>query len=173
MISLIAALSENHVIGVQNRLPWSLPDDLKRFKRLTSGHPVIMGRKTYESIGRPLPNRENIVISRQPGLAIAGVRTAVSLEAAIQTAEERSELRNPEIFVIGGAEIYRLALPLAERLYLTLIHKTFEGDAHFPDWEAQGKWNILERTENREGSVEYSYLTLQRAPVSKKATATH
>lgn len=168
-LSLIAAMSENRVIGIQNRLPWNLPEDLKRFKRLTSGHPVIMGRKTFESIGRPLPNRENIVISRQPGLAIAGVRSAISLEAAIEMAQERTEKSQTEIFVIGGAEIYQLALPLAERLYLTIIQKSFEGDATFPDWEAQGRWNILERTENRDGDLEFHYLTLQRAP--KKATA--
>lgn len=159
MISLIAAMTaQKRVIGFKNKMPWNLPEDLKRFKRLTSGHMVIMGRKTFESIGRPLPNRENIVISRQNGFVVPGARVVGSLDQAFELQESPKD----EVFVIGGAEIYRLALPHADRLYLTLIHKEFEGDAHFPDWESFAKWNILERVENQEGTLDTTYLTLKK-----------
>lgn len=153
-ISLIAALSENRVIGIKNHLPWNLPEDLKRFRTLTSGHPIIMGRKTFESIGKPLPKRENIVITRDPAYAREGIRVASSLESAIEIARAGSP---QEIFVIGGAEIYRLALPLADRLYLTLVSGQFEGDAFFPDWSVHA-WTETSR-EPGEGCV---YLRLDR-----------
>jgi dihydrofolate reductase len=133
IISLIAAMSENRVIGSDNRLPWHLPEDLKRFRALTRGHPVIMGRKTWDSIGgKPLPQRDNIVLTRQPGFAAPGARVFSSLNAALE------DLRNSlpadaEVFVIGGAEIYRLALPIADRIYLTVVHRTVAGDAFFPE----------------------------------------
>ncbi len=132
-LALIAAVADNGCIGINNQLPWYLPEDLKYFRRLTTGGIVIMGRKTYDSIGKPLPNRTNIVISRNPGYHADGVRSACSLEEALTLAEHIAEINgNPEIFVIGGAQIYQLALPRATRLYLTEVGKTVAGDAFFP-----------------------------------------
>jgi dihydrofolate reductase len=130
---LIVAMSENRVIGVDNRLPWSIPEDLKRFKRITNGHPIVMGRKTYESIGRVLPGRTNIVITRERLYRVEGGAVVHSLDEALEWAR-----RSPgadEIFVIGGAEIFRLALPLAHRIYLTEVKWPFEGDTFFPDFD--------------------------------------
>lgn len=125
IVSLVVAVARNGVIGRDNDLPWRLPDDLKRFKAVTLGKPVVMGRKTYESIGRPLPGRENRIVTRQPGLRIEGCRVFQRLEDALAGAEE-------EIMVIGGAQIYAEALPLADRLYLTEVDAEAEGDARFP-----------------------------------------
>ncbi|HVN43130.1 MAG TPA: dihydrofolate reductase [Steroidobacteraceae bacterium] len=127
VISIIVAADEHGGIGWQGRLPWHLPDDLKRFKALTMGRPIVMGRKTWESIGRPLPGRLNIVITRQPGFHAEGARTAGSLAEALAVAGGAEE-----VFVIGGAEIYALALPLAGRIHLTRVHATFDSDARFP-----------------------------------------
>lgn len=128
LVSIVVAAAENNVIGRGNGLPWRLPDDLKRFKALTIGKPVIMGRKTYESLGRPLPNRPNIVISRQPGFAAEGCTVVGSLEEALAAAETA-----PEAAVIGGAEIFRQVLPRADLLYLTRVHADVPGDTYFPD----------------------------------------
>ena len=117
MISLIVAVSTNKVIGAQGDLPWRLSDDLKRFKAVTMGKPIVMGRKTWDAIGRPLPGRQNIVITRKPGYTAAGCIVVTSLEDAIATAGDAEE-----IMVIGGSQIYQLALPLATRLYLTRVH---------------------------------------------------
>ncbi|AOV18406.1 hypothetical protein BJI67_03830 [Acidihalobacter aeolianus] len=125
MVSLVVAVARNGVIGRDNDLPWRLPDDLKRFKAVTLGKPVVMGRKTFESIGRPLPGRENRIVTRQPGLRIEGCRVFQRLEDALAGPDE-------EIMVIGGAQIYAEALPLAERLYLTEVDVEAEGDARFP-----------------------------------------
>ena len=133
-LSLIAACSRNRVIGVANRLPWNLPDDLKYFKEKTSGHPVIMGRKTFESIGRPLPKRLNLVITRQRDYVREGVTVVASLESAIQAARLSGA---EEAFVIGGAEIYAQALARADRLYLTLVNAETQGDAYFPEWKSE------------------------------------
>lgn len=138
MISAIVAMSKNRVIGKNNQLPWKLPEDLKRFRALTTGYPVIMGRKTYESIGRPLPGRINIVISRQKDYLAAGCAVVHDLETAFSTAATRWNQENPasthpgQTFIIGGAEIYRLAFPLLNRIYLTQIHSELDGDAFFP-----------------------------------------
>lgn len=126
-VALIVAVAANGVIGNGNDLPWRLPDDLRRFKALTVGKPVLMGRRTFDSIGRPLPQRRNIVISRQPGLAIDGCEVAGSLQQAIELAGEV-----PEVMVIGGAQIYRQALPLAAVIHLTRVHAEVPGDAVFP-----------------------------------------
>lgn len=129
MISLVVARSENHAIGVANRLPWHIPEDLKRFKQITSGHPMIMGRKTFESIGKALPNRTNIVVTRNLSFTAPGVLRAGSLDEALELAA-----RSPgaeEIFVIGGSEIFTLAIPRADRIYLTEVHRVVEGDAFF------------------------------------------
>jgi dihydrofolate reductase len=127
MISLIVAASENGVIGRDGDLPWRLSDDLRRFKAVTMGKPVVMGRKTWESIGRPLPGRQNIVVTRRPELQFEGADVVTSAEAAMAAAAGAAE-----IMIIGGSEIYMLFLPLAERIYLTRVHAQVEGDAVFP-----------------------------------------
>jgi len=133
-IVLIAAFAQNRVVGINNTLPWHLPEDLKYFKRTTSGKAIIMGRKTYDSIGRPLPNRTNIVISRNSDFQADGVRVVASLEAAIELAKEVNFINDvKEVMVIGGASIYEAALPMADRLYLTHVHAEIEGDAYFPE----------------------------------------
>ena len=137
-LSIIAAIASNGVIGRGNDLPWHLSEDLKRFKRLTMGHHLIMGRKTFESIGRPLPGRSMIVISRRKRPLPEGVQLADSLEAAVGMASDQGE---DEAFVAGGAEIYALALPKADRLYLTRIEAAFDGDTYFPDID-DAVWKI-------------------------------
>lgn len=129
-VSLIAAMAENRVIGVNNTLPWRLPADLKHFRRLTTGHHVIMGRRNYESIGKPLPDRTNIVVTRNPDYRAPGCLVKHSLEDALTAVRG-----DPEIFVIGGAEIYRQALDRADRLYLTLVHARIQGDTYFPPFD--------------------------------------
>jgi len=161
-LSLIAAVAANGVIGSDNALPWRLPEDLKRFKALTLGHPVIMGRKTFESIGRPLPGRRNIVVSRNAAFAAAGCETAASLEAAIAAIAACAGTAD-EIFVIGGAQIYAEALPLARRLYLTEIRAEFPGDAHFPAFD-RGAWRETAREHHRaESGIEFDFTVYERA----------
>jgi dihydrofolate reductase len=138
-VSLLVAVARNGVIGRNNGLPWHLPDDLKRFKALTLGHAVVMGRRTYESIGRPLPGRDNIVVTRQAGYAAPGCRVAHSLEAALFAAAGAKQ-----VFVIGGADIFALALPLATRLDMTEIDADVAGDVAFPDWDRSG-WREVSR----------------------------
>lgn len=129
LVSVIVAVSENGVIGKENQLPWRLPADLLYFKQRTWGLPVLMGRKTFESMGKPLPGRTSIVITRQEGLELEGARVVSSWTAALAAAEA---LAVKQVFVIGGAEIFSLALPLANQLYITRIHQEFEGDVFFP-----------------------------------------
>ena len=132
-IVLIAAFAQNSVVGINNALPWHLPEDLKYFKRTTSGKAIIMGRKTYDSIGRPLPNRTNIVITRNSDFKAQGVQVVSSLQAAIDLAREVNFINDvDEVMIIGGASIYEEALPQADRLYLTHVHAEVEGDAYFP-----------------------------------------
>lgn len=134
MIILVAAYDENGVIGRDGELPWRLPEDLKRFRQLTLGHVVLMGRKTWASLGRPLPGRDNWVLSRDPALAPAGARVFADLDAAIAThARERA---GEDLMVIGGSEIYRQALPFADRLEVTKVQARVDGDAHFPAIDA-------------------------------------
>lgn len=136
-LSLILATSENRVIGRDGDLPWHLPADLKRFKRLTVGHSIVMGRKTFESIGRPLPRRRSIVLSRDPTYRAEGAEVAASLERALElTAGE------DEVFVIGGAGVFEDALPLADRLYLTLVHADVEGDVALEDFDRDA-WTLI------------------------------
>lgn len=132
----IAAMSENRVIGRENRIPWHVPEDFRWFKRKTMGQIVVMGRKTFESIGRPLPGRETIVLSRS-GFAYPGVRTVTGLEVLRPEEEER------EMYVCGGAEVYARALPFCSDLYLTVIHRSVEGDARFPEFEE--RFELVER----------------------------
>lgn len=132
-ISIIAAMARNRVIGTVSGLPWHLPRELKQFRALTIGRPIVMGRTTFEHIGRPLPHRANIVLTRQPGFTAEGVRVAHAAEAALEIArEEAAKLRADEVVVIGGAEVYRAFLPLADRLYLTVVEGAFQGNATFP-----------------------------------------
>ena len=128
MISMIVAADENNVIGKDNQLIWHLPDDLKFFKQKTSGHCIIMGRHTFESVGKPLPNRTNIIITRDQNYTAEGCQVVHSLEDALELAKEDD---NP--FIVGGEQIYRLALPMADQVYLTRVHHEFEGDRHFPE----------------------------------------
>jgi dihydrofolate reductase len=126
-ITLIVARARNGVIGLRGGLPWRLPEDLAFFRRTTMGHPIVMGRRTWESIGRPLPGRRNIVVSRQPRFEAPGAEVAASLDAALARCAG-----SPEVFVIGGAQLYREALPRAQRLIVTEIDADFDGDTHFP-----------------------------------------
>lgn len=136
-LAVIVAAAENGTIGKNNMLPWHLPEDLGYFKRVTMGKPIIMGRKTFESIGRPLPGRVNIVISRSPDYKVNGVEVVESFDAALLVARDRALTQGvDELMVIGGEEIYRVALPCADLLYLTKVHADIDGDAHLPaiDW---------------------------------------
>ena len=161
MIAFVVAVAENSVIGQKGDLPWSrLPDDLQHFKRLTLGHPVVMGRRTFDSLGRALPKRPNIVITRQPGWTAPGCETAASVLGALARAREL----DTEVFVIGGGEIYREALPAADVVYLTEVHHRFEGDASFPPLSPT-EWR--EETRERHEADErhayaFSFVTLRR-----------
>ncbi|QSR33605.1 dihydrofolate reductase [Marinobacterium iners] len=167
-LAMIAAQSQNRVIGNNNKLPWYLPEDLKYFKRVTLGKPIIMGRKTFESIGRPLPGRTNIVITRNPDWTHdgAGVRVVHSLQQAIELAESLALVNGfEESLVIGGAEIYALALPQADRLYLTQVHAEVQGDAHFPPLDP-AQWQEMAREDFsaiEPNPYDYSFIVLDRA----------
>lgn len=151
MVSLIAAMAENRVIGRDGGLPWQLPDDLRHFKRLTLDHTVIMGRKTFDEIRQPLANRRNVVITRNPAFRPRGATVVPSLEEALALgATER------EVFVIGGGEIYRQALPLADRIYLTVIHAAVEGDTWFPAFESSNGW-VLDAEEHHAADARHAY----------------
>jgi dihydrofolate reductase len=160
MISIIAAVAQNNAIGKDNELLWHLPDDLKYFKRITSGHPVIMGRRTWESLPkRPLPNRRNIVISDIPGDRLEGAEIATSIDHAVS-------LCNPgeENFVIGGASVYRQFLPRCNRLYLTKVYKDFDGDVFFPELDP-AEWTLVSAEEplhDRENDFTYAYLVYEK-----------
>lgn len=158
-LALIVAQAENRVIGLNNEMPWHLPEDLQYFKRVTLGEPIIMGRKTFESIGRPLPGRTNIVITRQTDWCADGAQVVASLEAAIECATQESP---EEIMVIGGAQIYEASLPLVDRVYLTQIHQSFEGDAFFP--ELGDEWYVKNCETGLSGNsgISYSFLTFER-----------
>ena len=149
MISIIVAVAANGVIGDNNSLLWHISEDLRNFKRITSGHPVIMGRKTFESLGRPLPNRTNVVVSRT-ATAIDGCRVAASLDEAIAmfSADE-------EAFIIGGAQIYAQALDAADKIYITRVGRDYEGDTSFPEWDAT-RWRLSSRVEFPRGD-KYPY----------------
>ena len=154
MLSLIVAVAENGVIGRDNALPWHISEDLRYFKQVTSGKTVIMGRKTYQSIGRPLPNRTNIVITRDPVFTADGVLVAHSLDAALARAGDG------EAVVIGGSSLFGEALGRAGRFYLTEIHRAYEGDVHFPDWD-RGAWQETSRRKV-EGDPDISFVTYER-----------
>ncbi len=158
-ISLICATSANGVIGANNRLPWKLPADLKRFKEMTLSHPVVMGRKTYESIGRALPGRKNVVITRQKNFQAKDCLIAGSLSEGLQLCSEA-----PEIFVIGGASIYQQTLPMAHKIYLTQIHEEFEGDTLLFDLDKE-LWQETSRKDcqaDADNPYPYSFLTFEK-----------
>lgn len=160
-VSIIVAVAENGVIGRDNDLPWHLSEDLQRFKRLTMGHHLLMGRKTFESIGRPLPGRRMIVISRGRPALPEEVLLASSLEEALEIAGKAGE---EEAFIAGGSQIYRLALPLAHRLYLTRVHREYPGDARFPDLE-ESAWCLVEQDHHEESEANplaYTFSILDR-----------
>lgn len=164
-VALIAAVAENGVVGRNEQLPWYLPEDLQYFKRTTLGKPILMGRKTWESIGRPLPGRTNIVITRQPDYEAPGARVVATLEQALALAESIATIDGvAELMVIGGAEIYAHALPLARRLYLTEVHAEVTGDARFPDWD-RAHWQECSRERHdagESGSYDYSFVIYER-----------
>lgn len=145
MISIIAAVAENGVIGSGNRMPWHISEDLRRFKAVTLGHPVVMGRRTFGSLGRPLPGRTNVVITRNPAYKPEGCTVVGSLEDALSLFDPAEE-----VFVIGGGEIYRQAMDVADRLYITRVHAGFDGDTHFPPIDPD-KWRITWREGHERG----------------------
>lgn len=158
-ISLIAAMAANRVIGRNNGLPWHLSADLRRFKEITMGKAILMGRKTHESIGRPLPGRTNIVLTRDRGYTATGCIVVASPEQAIAAIGGKEEL-----IVIGGASLYERFLPLADRLYVTLIDASFEGDTFFPPWAGE-EWNEIERidiTDDASVRFAYHFIVLER-----------
>lgn len=157
-LSIITAFDINRVIGFKNRLPWSLPADLLRFKRITWGKPIIMGRNTFESIGRPLPGRTNIILSRQQK-EFNGCQVYQSLEDAIQMHKEEKE-----IFIIGGANLYEQTISKVDRLYVTVIHHEFEGDTFFPQWN-HDEWEVIEQEDcipDTQNKFSYVFQTLKR-----------
>jgi dihydrofolate reductase len=159
-ISLIVAMARNRVIGADNKLPWHLSSDLKRFKALTMGHHIIMGRRTFESIGRILPGRTSIVISRNPGFRFDGVVVADSLNRALELAGGDSE-----VFVIGGEQVFRDALPVASRIYATEISADYEGDVYFPGLESQ-RWKETVAEPFVEGGIHGRFVIYDRSPVA-------
>ena len=156
-ISLIAAISENRALGKDNQLIFKIPEDMKRFKELTSGHPIIMGRKTHESIGRPLPNRTNIVITRDKQFKASGCGIVNSIEDAIKAAER---IEKEEIFVIGGGQIYSQAIKFADKLYLTLVEGEYEADTFFPDYSDFKK--VVHEESHQSAGYKYKFLELER-----------
>ena len=161
MLSIIVAKAKNNIIGKDNKLLWNLPEDLKRFKKLTTGHVIIMGRKTFESIGRVLPNRKHIIFSQNKGLKyddenVEVVHSMLEIKEYIDNDEEN--------FVIGGAMIYNLLMPYVNKMYITQIDKDFEGDAFFPKIDEE-KWKIVEEENdliNEESNLNFSYITYER-----------
>ena len=159
LVSIIAAMDRNRLIGNRNQLPWHLPADLAHFKQVTMGKPVIMGRKTFESIGRPLPGRTNIVLTGSADFSAEGVLVANSLEQALEHAAGTEE-----VMIIGGSMIYRLSLPMADRLYLTYVENDHEGDAWFPEFDP-AQWRIIaseEHAADEKNPCDYSFVTYER-----------
>jgi dihydrofolate reductase len=146
MISVIVAIARNGIIGAGGRMPWHIAEDLRMFRRVTTGHPVVMGRRTFESLGRPLPGRTNVVVTRNSLWAAPGVFAAGSLDEAVGMVPP-----GEEVFVIGGGEIYSQAMPLADRFYLTLIDEEWEGDTRFPQWNP-ADWRLVSSERHARGT---------------------
>lgn len=145
MLSLIVAMDENRVIGYKNDMPWHLPKDLKHFKEITTNHTIIMGRKTFESIGRPLPNRKNVVLTRQSSFASPNVEVISDFKTVLQW---NDQIPDEEFIIIGGGELYKLALPYIDRMYITKIYESFQGDTFFPSFDEK-EWMITKRKKGR------------------------
>lgn len=161
MLAIVVAAAENNVIGKDNDLIWHLPADLKHFKSLTMGHPMIMGRKTFEAIGKPLPGRTSIIITTQKNYQAEGCVVVHSLEEAIAKGRE---LDAEQVSIIGGANVYKQALPLADILYVTRVHASFEGDAYFPELPDDA-WQVVEQEHHEpdeKNKYSYTFLTLKR-----------
>ena len=161
IISIIAAMGKNRVIGKGNALPWKLPADMKHFQDITKGKPVIMGRKTFESIGKPLPNRINIIITRDENYKVDGCIVAHSIDEALKAAGSPEE-----VMIIGGAQVYKEFLPRANKMYLTLIEADFEGDAYFPKYNVE-EWEEIayeEHERDKDNQYNYRFLVLRRKP---------
>ncbi len=161
LLSLLVAATENGVIGRDHGMPWHLPDDLRHFKALTLGKPVLMGRKTFDAIGRPLPGRTNLVLRRATGWAVPGVTVVPDLDAAIRAAGAA-----PELVIAGGAQVYALALPRATRIYLTRIHAVLDGDTRMPEWDP-AQWQETSRELHPADArhlYAMSFVTLERRP---------
>lgn len=159
MLSIIAAISDNNALGKENKLLWHLPADLKRLKALTMGHHLIMGRKTFESLGKPLPGRPHIIISKQKNYFPEGVTVVDSIEKAIELAKEDNQP-----FIFGGGEIYKLALHLVQKIYITKVHANFDGDTFFPELKS-GEWKLIDIQKfepDEKNKFSYSYLEYDR-----------
>lgn len=162
-ISIIAAVATNNVIGRNNKLPWHLPADLKRLKQTTMGHHVIMGRKTFQEIGKPLPGRINVVITRNVDFNPGGVAIARSIEEAVSKAEAAGD---DEIFILGGEEIFRQTLHRADRMYLTRVHAEPEGDTFFPEFDDVNEWKLVDAEHceaDEKNAYPFSFLTYERS----------
>jgi dihydrofolate reductase len=158
IVTIVVAIAENNAIGKNNQLLWYLPADLKHFKNITTGHTVIMGRKTYESVGKPLPNRRNIIITRQD-ITIEGCEVVKSIEDALALCADEEE-----VFIIGGAEIYRQSMRLTNRIYLTVVHQKFDADSFFPEIHYE-EWMETEQEDHEpdeKNKLPYSFITLER-----------
>ncbi len=160
MISFLVAMDENRVIGLNNDMPWHLPADLAYFKKTTTGHTIIMGRKTYESIGRPLPNRKNVILTRDQNYKAENCIVIHSVDEALALMNDNDE----EYFVIGGTEIFQQLLPYADRLYITHIYETFAGDTYFPPFDSE-EWKIVSREQgirNEKNPYDYEFLIYEK-----------
>ena len=161
IISIIVAMGNKRIIGIKNALPWNLPADMEHFRQKTLGKPVIIGQKTFESIGKPLPGRINIVLTLARDFRAPGCLVAYSIDEALNMAEKE---KAKEVMIIGGVSIYKQFLPLADKMYLTLIEGDFEGDAFFPEFDWQ-EWQEVERIENmpdKDNHYKYTFLTLNK-----------
>ncbi len=161
IISTIVAVAKNNVIGKDNDIPWYLPADLKYFKKVTTGHHIVMGRKCYESIGRPLPKRTNVIVTRNPFFIATGCLVTHNVAEAVQLAEANGE---EEVFIIGGGQIYEIALPHVDRIYLTEVDLEVEGDIFFPEINPK-EWTLIEETEHQsdeKNEYDYTFKILER-----------
>lgn len=161
IVSMIVAVAKNNVIGKDNKLLWKLSDDLRRFKRITSGHAVLMGRKTFESLGKPLPNRTNLVVTRDENFAAEGAHVFNQINEALEYARSEGE---EELFIIGGGEIYQMMLPAANKLYLTKVHAQPEGDTFFPEIQDE-EWDVINEEAHKaddRNEFDFVFLDLER-----------
>ena len=156
IISLIAAMDKNKVIGKNNSLPWKLPEDMKRFREITQNKPVITGRKTFESIGKPLPNRTNIIITKDKNYNAEGCVVVHSVDESLKVAKG-----NEEVMIIGGEQIFREFLPIANKMYLTFIEQEFEGDSYFPEYN-KNEWKEIKREEHKNENYKFVFVDLKR-----------